>query len=74
MKDNEDRDYSILVKPSELKGYVLVRSDLFESLITKNLNILTEQSQKVKCSVYCLQQGAANLLRTWKAITLASKK
>jgi hypothetical protein len=74
MKVNEDNDYSMLVRPSELKGYVLVRSDLFESLITKNLKLLTEQSKKVKCSSYCLRVGAANLLRTWKLITLASKK
>jgi len=69
-------DYSTLIKPSKEAGYLLIKTTFFDYLISKKLQILESlnESNNVKCSSYCLNAGAINLLKTWKAITLASKK
>jgi hypothetical protein len=68
-----DNDNALLVKPSDEKGYVLLRIEFLNFMLTEN-NLLTEGSKKYKCSNVCLNLGARRLLDTIAAYTQATKK
>lgn len=67
-----NNDSALLVKPSEEEGYVLLRVEFLNFMLTEN-NILNE-SKKFKCSNTCLNLGARRLLDTIAAYTQATKK
>ena len=70
----KDEERPMLIKPSKSKGYVLVNISFLDYLLSKKVKVLSEVKGNSNCSSYCLNVGALNLLRTMKAVTMATKK